>query len=128
MMTLPELPPVVAYGYENTRPTERAALMMVKLSNASDQYPELATPLVRKDDAIAYAQQAAALAVQAERERAELDAKRYRWLRDHAGTIEAAGKFHWDAPNGDEIGNKGDAESLDAAVDAAIRNQPEVET
>ena len=43
--------PVVAYGYENTRPIERAPLMMVKLSNTGDQYPELAVPLVRKADA-----------------------------------------------------------------------------
>lgn len=42
--------PIVAYGYENTRPTERAPLMMVKLSNIGDQYPELATPLVRLSD------------------------------------------------------------------------------
>lgn len=42
--------PVVAYGYENTRPTERAALMIVKLENASDQYPDLAVPLVRLSD------------------------------------------------------------------------------
>lgn len=44
--------PVVAYGYENTRPTgERHSLMMVKLDNVSDQYPELATPLIRQSDA-----------------------------------------------------------------------------
>jgi hypothetical protein len=41
----------MAYGYENTRPTERSPLMMVKLSNTGDQYPELAVPLVRKADA-----------------------------------------------------------------------------
>lgn len=51
----PALPPlpVVAYGYENTRPTERAPLMMVKLDNKDDQYPELAVPLVRLSDALA---------------------------------------------------------------------------
>lgn len=54
----PELP-VVAYGYENTRPTEKSALMTVALSNADDQYPELAVPLVKLSDARAAIQQAA---------------------------------------------------------------------
>ena len=49
---LPPLP-VVAYGYENTRPTEKTALMAVALSNAGDQYPELAVPLVKLSDALA---------------------------------------------------------------------------
>lgn len=43
--------PVVAYGYANTRPTERHSLMMVRLDNCGDQYPELALPLVLKSDA-----------------------------------------------------------------------------
>lgn len=60
-MTAPTMPtiaedervPVVAYGYENTRPTEGAALLMVKLDNSTDQYPELATKLVRQSDHLA---------------------------------------------------------------------------
>ena len=44
--------PVVAYGYANTRPTgERHSLMMVRLDNSGDQYPELALPLVLQSDA-----------------------------------------------------------------------------
>lgn len=54
--------PIVAYGYENTRPSEKRALMMVKLENASDQYPELAVPLVRLSDAQAAIHAAAPLA------------------------------------------------------------------
>lgn len=44
--------PVVAYGYENSR-IGTNGLMMVKLTNDDDQYPELAVPLVRLSDVAA---------------------------------------------------------------------------
>lgn len=64
--------------------------------------------------AIAYAEARAAHAVAVERERAEQDAKRYRWLRDEM-TAGDWGRIRHDSGM-PRIGHE-----LDAAIDAAIR-------
>ena len=50
--TAPSLP-IVGYGVENTRPTERQPMMLLMLDLTGVQYPELHTRLVRESDALA---------------------------------------------------------------------------
>ena len=116
----PDALPVVAYGYENTRPTgEKHPLMMVKLDNAGDQYPELATPLVRLSDAqstLESERQAHA----AEVERLRADAARYQAVRNAGGLLKI---YRYDDPADFCSGDwryKPSPEEVDAWCDAAI--------
>lgn len=116
-MTQPE---VVAYGYENTRPTgERHSLMMVKLDNIGDQYPELATPLIRLS---------AYTALQARYDTLE---ERYRVLRDQrhgfrAHRLDPKPGKRWRGWSDEGRILKGDAldQAIDDAIEVAMRSKP----
>lgn len=106
---------VVAYGYENTRPTgEKHSLMMVKLDNTSDQYPELAIALVRLTD-----HEAACEALRK-------DAERWQYVRHHWSNAQ----MHWNKDATNSLKSivltiktahwTSGADELDAAIDAAL--------